>query len=417
MGKSFWVQQHTRVKSPPVVACAVLCAGCSFPEYQFDDELFSSLSAPEDAGMRAATTLRSTAGTAGMAGSAGGGGGSGSSADASAPMGTGGEVSMRVDSGVGGSAAGSGSGTSGSGAGGESIDAGSGEACDGRCVGVPGGWTGPIAVWTGAPVDAPACSGEYSTVAFSGNSGIVAPDAECPACSCDADALSCGDAELYFYEEAMCPDPVSSQGAEASYAGDTRFLTSEIDVCFGLDPLTSDQAAGARFTVAGGTCSPVATGSAQAEDYSWQTAMVACSPEDDLPRTCGGGLSCAPLEPSPFAALCIARTGLHDCPSAYPGRSLYYRDADDTRSCSACECGVAECDGSFELYADVECNTTPTEVAGLVDNCSLFAPGPNQGGGFTTGGIYRGGSVECVASGGESTGRVTATDPVTVCCP
>jgi hypothetical protein len=157
---------------------------------------------------------------------------------------------------------------------------------------------------------------------------------------------------------------------------------------------------------------------------NWQETARACgSPK--MGAGCSVG-TCVPRPKSPYAAaLCIARDGDHLCPpGSFDKRRLFFQDALDTRACSGCNCSSptgATCSGSVVLGTDFSCQSQ-TVTLSSPGSCAPLPPDPtppappyseSRSVRFSTAGPVGG---ACSVSGGQTTGSVTPTDPVTICC-
>jgi hypothetical protein len=117
---------------------------------------------------------------------------------------------------------------------------------------------------------------------------------------------------------------------------------------------------------------------------------------------------------------CIYQDGDVACPMGpYAQKTLLYTGFADSRSCSACACGAPSggtCAGLVRLF----------DYEGIEDGCSEAGPIlPADGTCVATGAEITGYILEldgapvggsCAASGGNPSGTVTGTNPITVCC-
>ncbi len=175
----------------------------------------------------------------------------------------------------------------------------------------------------------------------------------------------------------------------------------------------------------GGGCTP--GGSTVLPPVGWGANARLCAPAVASTNGCAPGSLCLPtLDPQFQNTSCIvARADAGACPSAYPvahprsefGAALYYADASDERSCTACTCGppggVTCADASVLTYSNSDTCMPRT------DGVSLPAPSGcilNTGvlGMEFAGATPSGG--KCVPDGGQPQGGIVPTAPYTICC-
>ena len=273
----------------------------------------------------------------------------------------------------------------------------------------PPGWTGPIAVYLGAPDDpAPTCASAWpsETTTFAGP--VDAPPASCDACTCDPPTGgSCGLAATIVNDALQC---FQIESTLMPAAADTcaSFSTSDLNTGFRgqIPPITSPA-----------SCAP-AGGAATLPPPAWSQRAVVCSDAPVGLGCLGVGEVCAPRPAAPFGAkLCVEQVGDLDCPpGAYTQKTTLFGGADDTRSCSACACGNpggATCSGTTTIFdgpgcvnplVDVPHNNTCVQLSSAPSLSLSYRYKPGTPGGT------------CNASGGAPLGNVTPKDPVTVCC-
>jgi hypothetical protein len=92
---------------------------------------------------------------------------------------------------------------------------------------------------------------------------------------------------------------------------------------------------------------------------------------------------------------------------------MYYKNFADTRACSPRTCAADGCTYNWRVYnqADAMC-ASPLLQLSAVDQCAQINP---QQGKLRLGVEIKGAGA-CAAAGGESTGGVTADQPITMCC-
>ena len=374
------------------------------------------------------------AGSAGTAGAAGASGSSGSAGSA----GTGGAAGSGGAAGAAGSA-GSGGGGNENCTNGVDDDGDTDVDCaDSDCVPghtcaptVPsGGWAGPVARWQGTPGAEPDClqSGGYPTLQESANDGISAPAPTCQSCQCGPITGSqCSQTvDIEFWDTASCDN-----GCWGCTGTPFTMTSGGACVVFGqFHGPSGETPVAAKFTqptATGGSCTAMDVGSPNIPAITWSTGARSCG---DGP-TGGGGCGsskCMPVPQAPFASgLCIFQAGDLPCPiGPYSNKFRYFRDANDTRACSACSCGAAQgetCTGTVRTYTNActadlttimtpeTCTpivtpdpTTTTEDAGVLDTRgSTYTAGTPQGG-------------SCPPQGGQASGGASPSSPVTFCC-
>jgi hypothetical protein len=263
----------------------------------------------------------------------------------------------------------------------------------------PQGWSGPIAIYEGAPDQAPACPTDYPTPVLDGGITLASPPAAtCTVCQCSVPAVTCDPDKLSTYSQYMCggaPDV-------------TLMLTS--GTCTSL-PGMSDHFYEYGAQASAGACTP-SGGVPDGPPPAWATVGVGCGVTGPL-VTCADGAQCAPLPASPFAARwCIWATGANTCPAAFP-QAHAWKAAQDGRGCDPCSCGsptAATCTATTELYEDTMC--LKSLVAAMPGQCTSLGIAN-----AVTATLSPSGSASCAASGGSATGAVAVVPQVTVCCP
>ena len=158
------------------------------------------------------------------------------------------------------------------------------------------------------------------------------------------------------------------------------------------------------------------------DPIAWADNARACHASTS-DKGCESGFVCAPKANHPFEdKLCIVRIGEGDvsCPEGpYSQKHVFYRDAQDTRSCTDCDCGSAtnvRCEGELQTYASTTGCSNQDGVIPL-GTCGDFPPARTEGDGFSK--WFRLSvqpKASCSSSGGEPIGTVTPTRPQTICC-
>jgi hypothetical protein len=384
------------------IATALGLAACGFPDHQFiPDNQFDDASA--------------SGGTSGAGGGITGGSGGTSGTGGGITGGSGGQ------SGSAGSAGATGGG-SGSGTGGSSV----GGACgnNGECVPAPSGWTGPVAVWTGASSDtAPQCStsGGYPTQDLNLKTSLNTPAATCPSCSCDPPTgETCPTTvDITYYSGANCGGTI--------YWGDSSDPITVDNTCTGYQLShgpSGEYPETAEFDAvpANGSCAPHTTGQANIPPTTYEQARVC---KGATTSACSGGSLCVPTPAQSFK-LCVYKSGDDSCPQPFTHKTSGYNDFTDSRACSSCDCGApagASCSGTIADSTGASCGsgTTTTIPANTCTNIAKDTTTGTLEGGITdtrfekyTQGTASNGSCQVVPS--TVTGSVTKTGQYTLCC-
>jgi hypothetical protein len=290
----------------------------------------------------------------------------------------------------------------------------------GICLSVPMGWSGPVAAAVAVGgADATCSTGEADVFA---RGAIDGAGADCQ-CECDAaTGAECTDGRLVawggdntcsaseVFSQVIYPDTGSGDPCNFMPSGET---TGEVPVeGASYWTLTTESR--------GGSCAAQATENIPTASY--QTSVAGCAVAELTEGDCTGGASCyveplAPYEPG----ACVWRLGSHECPGGdFSARTLWYRGAlEDTRACSGCSCGEAagSCpDSVADLFVGYYCNGAAVQVGdACVEHCFEDAATCNT---YAISALFFPGTAEasCTPIGGELTGDLTGTDPVTFCC-
>lgn len=278
----------------------------------------------------------------------------------------------------------------------------------------------------------PSCDGDYR---FEVNQNPYHADpvfnpSSCTACSCATPrGGSCsGVSNVEYFKEPGCNagdlltkvDSVLSDGTCSAVVG-TNGLARSVKV----PAMTLD-----RSSVA---CQALG-GFESKSGFSWSQQERLCRSRGTDNLSCANaGEVCVPKVPSSFAqGVCVYREGDHACPDqTYANKVLLYRNAVDDRACSACTCGDAtgnlSCEGFLRQFPNDDCTeATPT----VSESLRLTWGQPSTCGDVSNfippAGVPQGVSLEvevsglaqasCAPSGGQPTGQVKGSDPVTICC-
>jgi hypothetical protein len=266
----------------------------------------------------------------------------------------------------------------------------------------PDGWDGPTALRIGSSLPAK-CAGDYASEVARGGTAVKADDAECSTCTCTPENPGCAD-YLDFVSSVSsncgaprCADPVMTNCEQITSSCISGLSTGYI---------------GAKLPAGTQSCSP-SEQSPAVSDPSWQLDMLACSAGDSLVRGgCKREELCAPKLPSD-AELCIVHDGDVACPDgAYSEKRTFYTGFDDSRDCSACSC-AQDCNYDWKVFgaADTNCSQ-PALVTVSGEMCVGVTPDVDK----VRVGLAITGDGSCAASGGDPTGGVDPTGPITACC-
>lgn len=272
-------------------------------------------------------------------------------------------------------------------------------AADFACVaGPPGYWSGPVALYEGAPDQAvPACPDLYPDLEYQGDTGPETKPAACSECVCGAAAATCS-VGLDLFSNATC----KKNGVVSS--------TVAPGTCVELDGSASSLELMVPVVTAK-ACTP-SGGIADIPAAPRLTRGVACRG----PSRAGGCTDreiCAPRPRAPFReARCIWREGDQGCPASYPEPHRLETVVDD-RACSPCACGapaLPSCTATTTLFSDIACGTKiatlPNDNACVTSMpaAAMVALSPQSG------------SANCLPMGGAPTGAVAPTTQATICC-
>ncbi len=269
----------------------------------------------------------------------------------------------------------------------------------------PDGWDGPA--WLHVGTEDPFC--EAGRLVVDGGVGPLSfSEADCSACSC-SDATG-----------ATCPLPTVELFDSTSCSGAPFATEVPVNNCTMVDdPVEFDSARVVPSSPQGGSCA-ASGGTPDLELPSWASHGVVCRADvAQAGAGCGGTSVCLAKPPSPYLGrFCFHRLGDVPCPNGSDTRHVVFGGWSDTRGCNSCQCSdpAGACaDGTMRVFGNGFCslgsNTVPMD-----GSCTQLS-----GGQFFTSILYQGGGqpswVSCAPSGGDPTGTVAATDPMTVCCP
>lgn len=286
--------------------------------------------------------------------------------------------------------------------------------CTGQCLPLgPYGFTVPVFLWEGDIEHVPDCPDGASEIVFEGYGDLDASHF-CPSCSCSAPSCE------------LPPGITPSSSTTCDGPPSASLATPEAwdGACTMIAPPSADIAS---IHIPSPTVSGCEPALAEGElpftpEWPFRTFARAClaapAPGDcDTPASfCAAARR--PLHPGFVACIGKASDSEIACPEEYPDERVFYRDLDDTRACTPCECGPAEggeCSVLVSTYEDTGCRS-------LVGSELVTLAGPK----CVAGPSMRVGSVEavwideepgaCAPSGGVATGAVEPKGETVFCC-
>jgi hypothetical protein len=267
----------------------------------------------------------------------------------------------------------------------------------------PSGWQGPVVFRESE--DEATCAGAFQHVAWRGGSDPQADPASCSQCTCDGGS--------------SCASAIDFASSSEEQCGGKSCSTSINQACAEISPacIADLTTAYVKTKLASGAGCQASLQHADKSEPSWRTHALACSAGALSAGGCGKDELCAPAADGGEgfeARYCIYRDGEHACPNAtFSDRRIYQRAFQDTRACSACNCDGDECQYRWRVFnADDTSCATPLLELSISDQFEQVNP---KDGKLRVGAMISGGGA-CKASGGESSGDVSAEDPVTLCC-
>ncbi|HEX7481752.1 MAG TPA: hypothetical protein VF331_28355 [Polyangiales bacterium] len=274
-----------------------------------------------------------------------------------------------------------------------------------QCVaGAPTGFSGPVALFVGS-TKPPSCAAGFDMAAISGGTSAVGAPSTCSSCQCSAPSA--------------CASLLNFRTSDAGSCGGGSTCTSSVNAtCAQITACPSGQATvslearpvGAQTGCTAPVQQPVTL------PASWSVSAVACA-APHLGGGCQTSQVCAPHRPAaPFQTqLCVYQAGDVACPaSVYTDKRLYDTKIEDTRSCSACTCNdTGTCSYSWKVFdsTDTSCQNPPTLTLNQGE-CGQVNPSSDK----LRVGVSISGSPACSSVGGQPSGGVTESGPITVCC-
>lgn len=290
------------------------------------------------------------------------------------------------------------------------VDADSGtETCAVTCVdSAPSGWLGPFASWSGSPTPSLPCVGSWNGLPVNAFDGLNAPPAAC-ACVCDPPTgQTCAPLTASFFFMACadaCESVTLTPGCQAAGGSCGSSYTTYYETSAPTPPT-------------GGVCSS-SHASTTTPQPSWSTEIQLCAYSGTSSGAgCGAAQSCVDAPAAPYGPLCIYAQGSNPCPAGpYSVRTGYYQGTSDSRGCTTCGCdgptGGSCTGGGGVAFYEPSCSNNGQTSIGAGAGCSAtnFA-----GVGSVQGSLPSLAEGACTASGGQPTGSVSPSSPITVCC-
>jgi hypothetical protein len=278
---------------------------------------------------------------------------------------------------------------------------------------VPPDWTGYVGVdTTSYPASStdPCADASSPDVLFSGPGG----SAQCASCSCgNPSGGSCSYPTMSRWKnQATCTgyaDDLFAPGNGNCY----QFPTDCGATCSNDQRL---QLVSQSTLTATPSCSP--SGGATTLPDLWTDEHHLCPRSASGGGGCPSGQACVSTGTS-FGGACVRRDGSHGCPTEFPNALTAYAGASDDRGCSACGCNAASVTctgGSFTISDDTACQggTNPDISVSGTTCVSARNHLDEYGGSYrAVAGTLTG---SCTVQGGQPTGSVTPSAPITLCC-
>lgn len=262
----------------------------------------------------------------------------------------------------------------------------------------------------------------WAPVGFEGFTELTVAPHACAACTCAP--ASCALPEAMHVSAAPCADADAAASISFDAPGHGAWegtCTTENAIAPGQ--MCEGQLCAQSLTIAAPQiepCQPVPQGKPVLPEPSWGLMARECSIHvDDEGDGCAGGESCAPAPPEGFV-LCQSVAGHgYDCPPEYPRSFQLHDSVQDDRACGPCACGDAQgavCAVLVSAYSDDTCDqvSVSVTVAPGQDKCVDLLNGTGLGSKRATFVLDTPGA--CAPSGGEPSGELKPTGPMTLCC-
>lgn len=263
--------------------------------------------------------------------------------------------------------------------------------------------------------DAPCPEG--TTEGFTAHAELIPPAPHtCTECSCSPAACTLPEGMLAF--PAICPGdgPALPFGPDLGSGWDGSCSQANAHPA---NQLCDGELCIQSLLIPATTASPCAASTpvASKPGWAWGRTVRQCKLS---PKGCGAGQVCVPhVVPDGFD-LCRHVSGNKGCPPGYYSEpSVLYLGVNDARGCEACECGSpqgAQCKAYVSVYEDSACSSPVVQtMVSIVPLCLDITPGSALASADAA--MITDVPGSCTPSGGEPTGDVEPTGPVTICCP
>jgi hypothetical protein len=237
--------------------------------------------------------------------------------------------------------------------------------------------------------------------------------AQCGACSCGGLTASCSYPEMGWWVNSNNCNGAAGQNL-APGDGDCHAFAQNCGATCDNDQramLTQDSA------LVAASCPP--SGGAPTIGALWSDEHHACKLADPS-GGCSAGTVCVAKPAAPYdTAVCVRQDGQHACPTGFPNAIDAYGDAVDDRACSACDCdtsGVSCGAGKVVVSDDDACaggTNADLDVMGATCYSMQNLLDESAGSYKSVPGAVMG---MCTPTGGQPSGAVTPSGPVTFCC-
>ncbi len=272
-----------------------------------------------------------------------------------------------------------------------------GGACEARCVAIPEGWDGPVAL-TDPDV---ACGGAFPTEVSPALRRATDPGGSC-GCTCGKTGVaSCPNPQITTYDGLGCAVELATElFVNANCKGN---ITGAINAESFLGSVGPPQ---------GETCEGAISDSLV--KASWLPGAVCAG--GIIVGGCEDGAFCAPIPGPGFVPdLCITRLGNQTCPAGFTLTAVVFVDAEDQRACpAACSCTPTPgaCSTTFGVYDGGSCMVAADASAPAGVCTDLTSPGFDVAMAALPAVVSPSG---CTPDPVEPVGAVVET-PRTVCC-
>lgn len=186
-------------------------------------------------------------------------------------------------------------------------------------------------------------------------------------------------------------------------------------------------------------CQTAAPGAAS-KNYFLETPALACGPTtatvppepahrgrqqlclgDDVRKDCTT-LSCVLAGDAARSGLCIALTGVQNCPDPFSQKLARFRTYTDNRTCT-CACTTPAgkvCEGDVTWNKMANCKGAPTDIRSITADVNVckafpadFLPADIKASEYKLAPVN---GIKCTSTGTVTAGMAKVADPVTVCC-